>query len=341
MGHVAGLAFDQVFAKDLGRIAADFGFHQKTRKVGARDQFRVAHIAQGTLVGAGDAYGGELLGHVAGALVAPAARGGQALDQLRIARVKPQADDVHRGVGKRDGNLHAAHVGHAERLGRRERAGLPTHFVVVGQGPQVHTIGVGAGGQQFGREGAVGDDGVAVQVGVFVEAHAFHEVDDLVDLGGLRGDVVGSALQVGVGVGGHRFILRVCPHRRSAVGGTRRYPLRVRTSFSRCVPAPLRPRPAAPQDRTMTGKASDAGTLPGPIDPAESDRSLLKSSAINACCMVAKALFFSNTWERVRSAGRGMARQRRRALLQFAPLTENPPCPCPSNPVPPCAPCPP
>ena len=43
---------------------------------------------------------------------------------------------------------------------------LTTDFVVVGQRPQFDTIGGGALCQNFWRQGAVGDDGMAMQVSV-------------------------------------------------------------------------------------------------------------------------------------------------------------------------------
>ena len=86
-------------------------------------------------------------------------------------RVETQAHNVHRLVGKGDRNFSACEVGQALRTGRGQGAFLASHFVVVGQCPQFHAVGFGAFGQGFGGEGAVRDDGVAVQVGVH---HAFH-----------------------------------------------------------------------------------------------------------------------------------------------------------------------
>ena len=86
-------------------------------------------------------------------------------------RVKAQAHDVHRLVGEGDRNFGASQVRQALRTGCGPSAVLPAYFVVVGQRPQFHTVGLGAFSQGFGGEGAVGDDGVAVQVGVH---HANH-----------------------------------------------------------------------------------------------------------------------------------------------------------------------
>jgi len=43
---------------------------------------------------------------------------------------------------------------------------LARHFVVVGESPQLDAAGVGAGGDHLGLESAVGDGGMAVEVGV-------------------------------------------------------------------------------------------------------------------------------------------------------------------------------
>ena len=52
------------------------------------------------------------------------------------------------------------------------RAVLAADLVVVGQGPEFDTVGRGALGERFGRQGAVGDDGVAVEIGVEDGGHA-------------------------------------------------------------------------------------------------------------------------------------------------------------------------
>ena len=56
---------------------------------------------------------------------------------------------------------------------RRSRGGtvLAADFVVVGQCPQLDAVGLGARGQLLGCQGAVGDDGMAMQVGVESGVH--------------------------------------------------------------------------------------------------------------------------------------------------------------------------
>ena len=100
------------------------------------------------------------------ALAAPVARGGQAARQLRVIGVEPQAHDMYRGIDKGDRDLHAREVVHAQCLGRRRGTVLAADLVVIGQRPQLHAVAMGARGQCLGRERAVGDDGMAMQVGV-------------------------------------------------------------------------------------------------------------------------------------------------------------------------------
>ena len=58
------------------------------------------------------------------------------------------------------------------RFGGCQRTGLATNFIVVSQRPQFHTIGFGTGRQVFGGQGAIRDNGVAMQVGVQYVGHA-------------------------------------------------------------------------------------------------------------------------------------------------------------------------
>ncbi|MDT4863942.1 hypothetical protein FQZ97_986770 [compost metagenome] len=80
--------------------------------------------------------------------------------------VHAQADDVHRDAEEGHRDLDACEVIHAHLTRSRHGTILSPEFIVVGQGPQLHAVGLGALRQRLGREGAVGDDGVAVQVGV-------------------------------------------------------------------------------------------------------------------------------------------------------------------------------
>ena len=103
----------------------------------------------------------------AAAVAAPEVQlGGQAARQLRVIGVEPQAHDMYRGIDKGDRDLHAREVVHAQCLGRRRGTVLAADLVVIGQRPQLHAVAMGARGQCLGRERAVGDDGMAMQVGV-------------------------------------------------------------------------------------------------------------------------------------------------------------------------------
>ncbi len=52
------------------------------------------------------------------------------------------------------------------RVRRRGGTLLTADLVVIRQGPKLDSVGSRAGGQLFRSEGAVGDDGVGMQVGV-------------------------------------------------------------------------------------------------------------------------------------------------------------------------------
>jgi hypothetical protein len=112
-----------------------------------------------------------LFGHVLGAFAAPTARSGQALGQSGVVGVETQADDVDGGVGKGDRDFDAREVGHALRMGSGGGAVLAADFVMVGERPQLDTVGFRAGGQILRGQGSVGYHGMAMQVGVQYGCH--------------------------------------------------------------------------------------------------------------------------------------------------------------------------
>ena len=186
--HEAGLAFGEEATEHFARVPAHPLLDQKARKVRARDQLRVAHVAQRALVGTGNAHLGQLGCHFLGAFAAPAAGLAQALHQAFVAGVKAQAHDVYRGVGKGDRDLCTCQKSQALRLGGSGGTLQAAHLVVVRQGPQIHPIGPCPGRHDLRLQRAIGNGAVAVQVGV------------------------------GVGMG-HQSILRVCPCLRRRCGG--------------------------------------------------------------------------------------------------------------------------
>ena len=115
-GHIAGVAFGEVFAKHLVGFFAHAGFDQKAGKVGARDQLGVAHKLERAFVGTVDAHFGQLGRHFLGPLAAPAARGLQAGVHAGAVGIKAQAHNVHGFVGKGDGYFGAREVLHALRV---------------------------------------------------------------------------------------------------------------------------------------------------------------------------------------------------------------------------------
>ncbi len=132
----------------------------------ARDQVGVADVLQRTLEAAGDAGLRQAVGHLERALAPAAARGGQAGLQRRIVGIEAQADDVHGDADEADRDLGAGEVGQAQRQRGVARALLAADLVVVGERPELHAVGLRACCQGFRRERAVGNGGVAVQVGV-------------------------------------------------------------------------------------------------------------------------------------------------------------------------------
>jgi hypothetical protein len=73
---------------------------------------------------------------------------------------------VHRDAGEAHGNFGAGEVGQAGGTGRIAGALLAAELVVIGQGPQLDAVGLGPRRQRFGCQRAVGDQRMAVQVGV-------------------------------------------------------------------------------------------------------------------------------------------------------------------------------
>ena len=179
VGHKPRLAFGQKTAEHFIGVGTDPGFHQKAGKVRARNQFGVARVLQCALERPPYAHRRQLVGHFAGTLVAAIAGVVQALGQRRLVRIEAQPHDVNRDMRKRHRHLGAREVGQAHRRGGRHRPVLATDFIVVGQRPQLHAVGLGPAGQRLGRERAVRHDRVAMEVGVqdvgsSVDGHAAH-----------------------------------------------------------------------------------------------------------------------------------------------------------------------
>ena len=166
LGHVPGLAIGQVVLEHLGDVLADAGLHQMACKVGARDQGRVAHIAQCAFVGVGDAHGLQLAAHLLGAWAAAVAQVGQTLLQRRMFRINAQPDDVHAGLGKADGDFDPGQKVQPLRGGRLLGGRDAGQLIVVGQRPQRDAGRAGALRQLCGREGSIRKRGMAVKVGM-------------------------------------------------------------------------------------------------------------------------------------------------------------------------------
>jgi len=141
--------------------------------MGARDQFRVAHVFQRALIGTTDAHAGQPVRHLLGPLATATPGGAQAGGHAGVIGIEAEADDVHGDAGEGDGNLGAGEVVQALGMGRSAGAVLATDLVVVGQRPELHPVGFGARRQRLGRQRAVGHHGVAMQVGVEDGSHEF------------------------------------------------------------------------------------------------------------------------------------------------------------------------
>ena len=88
---------------------------------------------------------------------------------------------MHGMPGERHGNFCAAEVTHAQGFGGSGSALLAADFVMVGQRPKFYPVGMRAGGEFLGRERAVRDDGMAMQIcveyvhaSILGGAHVFH-----------------------------------------------------------------------------------------------------------------------------------------------------------------------
>ena len=134
--------------------------------MGARDQVGVADIAQRAFEGARDAHPGQRIGHRLRPHAAAATYLGQAGAQRFVVGIEAEAEDMHGLAGEGDRDFGAGEVLHAQAQRGVARALLAAGFVMVGQRPEFNPAGVGALGQGFGGQGAVGNVGVRMQIGV-------------------------------------------------------------------------------------------------------------------------------------------------------------------------------
>jgi hypothetical protein len=164
--HVAGLARHQEAAEGMPRVrhCADVG--EKAREVGAAHHLRVLGALERSFESAVDPRFGQFRSHALGALQAPAPHARQSRGERLVVRVDAQSHDVDRAAAPGDRDLHAVDEAHAFGLGRRARLGEAAQLVVVGQRPQGHARARRAPRDLGGRERAVGDVRVAVQVDV-------------------------------------------------------------------------------------------------------------------------------------------------------------------------------
>ena len=100
------------------------------------------------------------------AVVATATGGAQAFLHAGVLRVKTQTHNVYRATSKRYRYFGAMQIAHAQCLGGGAGTRLSANFVMVGERPQLHPVGVRTFGQRLRRERTVGDDRVAMQIGV-------------------------------------------------------------------------------------------------------------------------------------------------------------------------------
>ncbi|MNR07236.1 hypothetical protein D3C85_1233520 [compost metagenome] len=73
---------------------------------------------------------------------------------------------MHRQPCPRHGDFDAGGEAHAQIPGRVRGFGQAAHLVVIGQGPDIHAVGVRPLRHVPGRERAVGHGGMAMQIDV-------------------------------------------------------------------------------------------------------------------------------------------------------------------------------
>ena len=173
MRHVAGFAFGEVTPEDFGDVAADADLHQVPGKVAAGNQLWISRVLECTFECSGNACLCQSLRHLPGPSVAAAPRGIEPLQQLCIGVVETQADDVHRGIGKRHRNLDAREKGKPDGAGGLRGLGLAADLVMVGQRPELDAVAEGTPRQFVRRQGTVRDDRVAVEVGIEADRPGF------------------------------------------------------------------------------------------------------------------------------------------------------------------------
>jgi hypothetical protein len=121
---------------------------------------------EGSFEGALNADLGQAIRHFFGALGSAAAGIAQTLNQGLVGMVKTQTHNVNCFACKGDGNLDTREVLHAFGFGCSYGSFLAANFVVVCEGPELDAVGFGTRSQSLGRERAIRDHGVAMQVGV-------------------------------------------------------------------------------------------------------------------------------------------------------------------------------
>ena len=171
MRYKTRLAFRQELAEHLIGFLANATLHQKTCKVGAGDQFRIADKFQGTFIGSRDTDLGQSIGHLHGPLFAPTPGASKPFMQLVVIGIKAQTHDMHRLANKRNRYLYTGEKLQAVRLGCQGSALNSADFVMVSQRPELYAVGAGTRCKFFRCECAVRDNGVAVQIGVKNGSH--------------------------------------------------------------------------------------------------------------------------------------------------------------------------
>ncbi len=167
MAHVTGLALGEPVVEDRLHVPGHAHLDDIAGEMGAADQGRVARVAQGALIGAGNAYPGQFGGDAHGPGVTPAPDAGQAVPQPGVRRIHAEPHDVHRMVvAPGHGNLRA--IGESETQFRRHggRLGQSADLVVIGQRQEFNAIGMSPKDHVGGCQQAVGDRRMTMQVSV-------------------------------------------------------------------------------------------------------------------------------------------------------------------------------
>ena len=165
VAHIAGLAFDQImpeYRRDVFRPAAG---DDMAREMGTPYQPGIVRVGYRTFQGSGNPRFMQRSGNSVRPFAAPGANLRQPGPQFGMLRIHAQADDMDGGAAPSDRYLHAIEEVHARGSGGLARNGEARDVIVVGQGKKFDAVGMRARRDFGGAQQAIGDMGMAMQIG--------------------------------------------------------------------------------------------------------------------------------------------------------------------------------